>query len=182
VLDHVGVPVSDFERSKRFYTEALSPLGYELIMEPSVSAAGFGRWGKPDFWISQGEPGQAFHIAFAADDRFSVDAFHEAAMAAGGRDNGGPGLRPEYHASYYGAFVFDPDGNNIEAVCHGQEQEASKMPDSLFARMRRRGFCELRLYRILGSSLPQATPSQGKEIWPLGVYTCRAPTSILRVI
>jgi catechol 2,3-dioxygenase-like lactoylglutathione lyase family enzyme len=94
VLDHVGVPVSDFERSKRFYTEALSPLGYELIMEPSVSAAGFGGLGKPDFWISQGKPGQAFHIAFAADDRFSVDAFHEAAMAAGGRDNGGPGLRP----------------------------------------------------------------------------------------
>ncbi len=93
-------------------------------MQPSVSAAGFGRWGKPDFWISQGEPGQAFHIAFAADDRTTVDAFHEAAIAAGGRDNGGPGLRPEYHPSYYGAFVFDPDGNNIEAVCHMPEQEA----------------------------------------------------------
>src|SRR5829696_3072115 len=103
MLDHVGVPVQDFERSKRFYEEALSPLGYELIMEPSVSAAGFGRWGKPDFWIAQGEPGHAFH---------------EAAIAAGGRDNGGPGLRPEYHSSYYGAFVLDPDGNNIEAVCH----------------------------------------------------------------
>jgi catechol 2,3-dioxygenase-like lactoylglutathione lyase family enzyme len=138
VLHHVGVPVSDFERSKRFYTEALLPLGYELIMEPSVSAAGFGRWGKPDFWISQGEPGQAFHIAFAADDRFTVDAFHEAAMAAGGRDNGGPGLRPEYHASYYGAFVLDPDGNNIEAVCHGKSRKP-KMPDSLFARVRRSG-------------------------------------------
>ena len=120
-MDHVGVPVSNFERSKRFYTAALSPLGYELIMEPSVSAAGFGRWGEPDFWIVQGEPGQAFHIAFAADDRATVDAFHE---AAGGRDNGGPGLRPEYHPNYYGAFVFDPDGNNIEAVCHGPEQEA----------------------------------------------------------
>jgi catechol 2,3-dioxygenase-like lactoylglutathione lyase family enzyme len=91
VLDHVGVPVSDFERSKRFYAQALSPLGYELIMEPSDSAAGFGRSGKPDFWIAQGEPGQAFHIAFAADDRATVDAFHEAAIAAGGRDNGGPG-------------------------------------------------------------------------------------------
>jgi catechol 2,3-dioxygenase-like lactoylglutathione lyase family enzyme len=124
VLDHVGVPVSDFERSKRFYTEALSPLGYELIMEPSVSAGGFGGLGKPDFWISQGEPGQAFHIALAADDRATVDAFHEAAIAAGRRDNGGPGLLPAYHASYYGAFVLDPDGNNIEAVCHGQEQEA----------------------------------------------------------
>ena len=75
MLDHVGVPISDFERSKRFYEEALSPLGYELIMEPSVSAAGFGRSGKPDFWIVQGEPGQAFHIAFAADDRATVDAF-----------------------------------------------------------------------------------------------------------
>jgi catechol 2,3-dioxygenase-like lactoylglutathione lyase family enzyme len=118
VLDHVGVPVSDFERSKRFYEEALSPLGYELIMEPSVSAAGFGRSGKPDFWIVQGEPGQAFHIAFAAADRATVDAFYEEAIAAGGRDNGGPGLRPEYHSNYYGAFVLDPDGNNAEAVCH----------------------------------------------------------------
>jgi catechol 2,3-dioxygenase-like lactoylglutathione lyase family enzyme len=94
MLDHIGVPVSDFEQNKRFYEQALSPLGYELIMEPSVSTAGFGRWGKPDFWISQGEPGQAFHIAFAADDRATVDAFHEAAIAAGGSDNGGPGLRP----------------------------------------------------------------------------------------
>ena len=124
MLDHVRVPVSDFERSKRFYTEALSPLGYELIMEPSVSTAGFGRWGKPDFWIGQGEPGQAFHIAFAADERATVEAYHEAAMAAGGRDNGGRGLRPEYHASYYGAFALDPDGNNIEAVCHGPGMKA----------------------------------------------------------
>ena len=124
MLDHVGVPVSDFARSKRFYEEALSPLGYELIMEPSVYAAGFGRSGKPDFWIGQGEPGQAFHIAFAADDRAAVDAFYEVAIAAGGRDNGGPGLRPEYHPSYYGAFVLDPDGNNIEAVCHKAGEEA----------------------------------------------------------
>jgi catechol 2,3-dioxygenase-like lactoylglutathione lyase family enzyme len=124
MLDHLGVPVSDFERSKRFYAAALSPLGYELIMEPGVSVAGFGRWGKPDFWISQGEPGQALHIAFAADDRATVDAFHEVAIAAGARDNGGPGLRPEYHRNYYGAFVFDPDGNNIEAVFPGPEQEA----------------------------------------------------------
>ena len=118
MLDHVGVPVSDFEQSKRFYTEALSPLSYELIMEPSVSAAGFGRWGKPDFWVAQGEPVHAVHVAFTADDRATVEAFHEAAIAAGGRDNGGPGLRPEYHSNYFGAFVFDPDGNNIEAVCH----------------------------------------------------------------
>jgi catechol 2,3-dioxygenase-like lactoylglutathione lyase family enzyme len=118
VLDHVGVPVSDFERTKRFYARALSPLGYELIMEPSSSAAGFGKRGKPDFWIAQGETGQAFHIAFTAD------AFYEAAISAGGRDNGGPGLRPQYHASYYGAFVLDPDGNNIEAVCHKPGEEA----------------------------------------------------------
>src|SRR5215217_3155785 len=83
MLDHVGVPVSDFERSKRYYAQALSPLGYELIMEPSASAAGFGRRGKPDFWIAQGEIGQAFHIAFAADDRATVDAFYEVAIAAG---------------------------------------------------------------------------------------------------
>jgi catechol 2,3-dioxygenase-like lactoylglutathione lyase family enzyme len=124
VLDHVGVPVSDFERSKRFYAEALSPLGYELIMEPSVSAAGFGRRNKPDFWIGQVEPGQAFHIAFAADNRAIVDAFHEEALAAGARDNSGPGLRLEYHPSYYGAFILDPDGNNIEAVCHEPGEEA----------------------------------------------------------
>jgi catechol 2,3-dioxygenase-like lactoylglutathione lyase family enzyme len=118
VLDHVGVPVSDFERSKRFYEGALSPLGYELLMEPSDSTAGFGRSGKPDFWIAQGEPGNSIHVAFTADDHAAVVAFHEAAVAAGGRDNGGPGLRPEYHPNYYGAFVLDPDGYNIEAVCH----------------------------------------------------------------
>src|ERR687896_1149851 len=106
MLDHIGVPVSDFEQSKRFYSEALLPLGYELIMEPSVSAAGFGRWGKPDFWISQGEPGQAFHIAFAADDRATVDAFHEAAMAAGGGDNGGPRPSPLDHPHHYWGFLF----------------------------------------------------------------------------
>ena len=124
MLDHVGIRVSDFEQSKRFFTEAISPLGYELIMEPSVSTAGFGRRGKPDFWIGQGDRGQPVHIAFAASDRASVDAFHEEALAAGGRDNGGPGLRPEYHQSYYAAFVFDPDGNNIEAVCHEPGEEA----------------------------------------------------------
>ncbi len=124
MLDHMGVPVSDFERSKRFYAQALSPLGYELLMEPSAFAAGFGTRGKPDFWIGQGQTGQAFHIAFAAEDRAIVDAFYEEAKAAGGRDNGGPGLRPHYHASYYGAFVLDPDGNNIEAVCHRSGEEA----------------------------------------------------------
>jgi len=124
MLDHVGIPVSDFERSKRFYEQALSPLGYELIMEPRYGAAGLGRSGKPDFWVFQGEPGHAVHVAFAADDRATVDAFHEAAIAAGGKDHGRPGLRPEYHPSYYGAFVLDPDSNNIEAVCHGPGKAA----------------------------------------------------------
>ena len=124
MLDHVVIRVSDFEQSKRFYAEALSPLGYELLREPSVSAAGFGRQGKPEFWIVQGDRGQPAHIAFAADDRARVDAFHEEALAAGGRNNGGPGLRPKYHPSYYGAYVFDPDGNNIEAVCHEPAEEA----------------------------------------------------------
>jgi catechol 2,3-dioxygenase-like lactoylglutathione lyase family enzyme len=124
MLDHVGIPVSDFERSKRFYEEALSPLGYELIMEPRPGAAGLGRSGKPDIWIGQGEPGHPVHVAFAAADRASVRAFHEAAVAAGGRDNGRPGLRPEYHPSYYGAFVLDPDGNNVEAICHRAGEEA----------------------------------------------------------
>ena len=124
MLDHVGIPVSDFERSKRFYEQALCPLGYELIMEPRRGAAGLGRSGKPDFWVFQGEPGRAVHVAFAADDRASVDAFHEAAIAVGGQDNGRPGLRPEYHPTYYGAFVLDPDGNNVEAVRHGPVEEA----------------------------------------------------------
>lgn len=121
MLDHVSLPVSDLGRSKRFYAEALAPLGYELIMEHHISGAGFGRSGKPDFWIRQGVPSSAVHVAFAAADRATVDAFHEAAVVAGGRDNGGAGIRPEYHSTYYGAFVLDPDGNNIEAVCHGPE-------------------------------------------------------------
>jgi catechol 2,3-dioxygenase-like lactoylglutathione lyase family enzyme len=124
VLDHVGLQVSDRERSRRFYAQALSPLGYELVMEHRISGAGFGRSGKPDFWIRQGAPASNVHVAFAADHRAAVGAFHEAAIAAGGRDNGSPGLRPEYHPAYYGAFVLDPDGNNVEAVCHGPGDEA----------------------------------------------------------
>jgi catechol 2,3-dioxygenase-like lactoylglutathione lyase family enzyme len=124
MLDHVGIRVSDFEQSKRFYEEALSPLGYELIMEPRHGVAGLGHSSKPDFWISQGEPGHPVHVAFASSDRATVKAFHEAAVAAGGRDNGRPGLRPEYHPSYYAAFVLDPAGNNIEAVCHRSGEEA----------------------------------------------------------
>jgi catechol 2,3-dioxygenase-like lactoylglutathione lyase family enzyme len=125
MIDHVGFAISDYERGKAFYTKALAPLGYALIMEVAAKdtasgypAAGFGIGGKPDFWIGgEGKLEKPLHIAIAAKDRASVDAFHRAALAAGGRDNGAPGLRPHYHPNYYGAFVLDPDGHNIEAVC-----------------------------------------------------------------
>jgi catechol 2,3-dioxygenase-like lactoylglutathione lyase family enzyme len=124
MLDHVGFPVSDYARAKAFYEKALAPLGYVLVMEVAQPendspAAGFGAGGKPDFWIGgEGGLNRAVHLAIAAKDRAAVDAFHRAAMAAGGRDNGAPGLRPHYHPNYYAAFVLDPDGHNIEAVCH----------------------------------------------------------------
>jgi catechol 2,3-dioxygenase-like lactoylglutathione lyase family enzyme len=117
VIDHIGIRVSDYERSKAFYQKALAPLGYQLFMEGS-SGAGFRKETIPDFWVKLGTPAPSIHIAFASSDRDTVDAFHRAALAAGGRDNGAPGLRPEYHPNYYGAFVLDPDGHNIEAVCH----------------------------------------------------------------
>jgi catechol 2,3-dioxygenase-like lactoylglutathione lyase family enzyme len=109
----------DYERSKAFYSEALAPLDIELIKEPFERAAGFGRAGKPFFWIAATRPpATPVHVAFACDSRDVVDAFHGAALAAGGIDNGAPGPRPIYHEHYYGAYVLDPDGNNIEAVCH----------------------------------------------------------------
>jgi catechol 2,3-dioxygenase-like lactoylglutathione lyase family enzyme len=123
MLDHVGFPVSDYARSKAFYEKALAPLGYSMIMEVAqtandLSAAGFGANGKPDFWIGgEGGLNKPIHIAITAKDRATVDAFYRAAMAAGGKDNGPPGLRPHYHPNYYVAFVLDPDGHNIEAVC-----------------------------------------------------------------
>jgi catechol 2,3-dioxygenase-like lactoylglutathione lyase family enzyme len=127
MIDHLGIPVSDYKRAKTFYQQALAPLGYLLVMEvqqdaSDTPAAGFGADGKPDFWIgAEGGLNRPVHIAILAKDRASVDTFHRAALAAGGKDNGGPGLRPHYHANYYGAFVLDPDGNNIEAVCHAPE-------------------------------------------------------------
>jgi catechol 2,3-dioxygenase-like lactoylglutathione lyase family enzyme len=124
MLDHISLPVSDIERSKHFYEEALSPLGYELIMEHGISGVGFGHAGKPDFWIKWSAPSVAVHVAFASLDRGTVDAYYDAAIAAGGRHKGWPGPRPEYHPTYYGAFVLDLDGNNIEGVCHGPEREA----------------------------------------------------------
>jgi catechol 2,3-dioxygenase-like lactoylglutathione lyase family enzyme len=121
MLDHISIRVSNYQRSKLFFETALRPLGYRLVFEHAISGAGFGRSGKPDFWIKQGQPSPSLHIAFASDDRATVDAFYEAAISAHGRDNGGPGLRVEYHPAYYGAFVLDPDGHNIEAVCHKAE-------------------------------------------------------------
>jgi len=118
VIDHVGLGVSDLDASKAFYEQALRPLGYQLLMQRDGSA-GFGVDGKPDFWINVNRPVSGpVHVALASPDRATVQAFHAAGLEAGGRDNGPPGLRPQYHASYYGAFVLDPDGNNIEAVCH----------------------------------------------------------------
>ena len=124
MIDHIGFPVSDYARSKAFYDKALAPLGYTLVMEVQQDtnaspAAGFGSGGKPDFWIGgEGKLNKAVHIAITAKDRSAVDAFYRVALAAGAKDNGAPGLRPHYHPNYYGAFVLDPDGHNIEAVCH----------------------------------------------------------------
>lgn len=120
MLDHLGLDVTDYERSRAFYERALEPLGIGLIMEPVAGVGGFGDSGKPYFWIGRRDrpPQTGVHVAFAADSPEQVDAFHAAALAAGATDNGGPGLREIYHPNYYGAFVLDPDGNNVEAVCH----------------------------------------------------------------
>ena len=133
MIDHIGMPVGDIARATEFYLKALRPLGYGIVMEVSAAetghgaAIGFGtpgkdadfQSGKPSFWIGEGERlGGPIHVAFVAPSRASVDAFYRAGLAAGGKDNGAPGLRPHYHANYYAAFVLDPDGNNIEAVCH----------------------------------------------------------------
>jgi catechol 2,3-dioxygenase-like lactoylglutathione lyase family enzyme len=123
MLDHLGINVSDYDRSRDFYERALGPLGFVLLMEPAPRTGGFGREGKPSFWITdQRKPtSENVHVAFTAPDRATVDAFHAAALEAGGTDNGGPGIRELYHPTYYGAYVLDLDGNNVEAVCHTQE-------------------------------------------------------------
>ena len=134
MIDHLALNVRDIARATEFYLKALSPLGYGIVMRISAedtghsAAIGFGapggkpadfQSGKPSFWIAEGERRSGpMHVAFVAPSRAAVDAFYAAAIEAGGKDNGAPGLRPEYHANYYGAFVFDPDGNNAEAVCH----------------------------------------------------------------
>ncbi len=125
MIDHMGIDVSDFATSKTFYTAALAGIGYTLLQQFPASVtgkfdvAGFGENNEPDFWISGGGPARPpVHVAFRVTSRALVDAFYQAAMAAGGADNGAPGLRPLYHPHYYAAFVLDPDGHNIEAVCH----------------------------------------------------------------
>ncbi len=134
MIDHTSVNCSDFARSKAFYERALAPIGYGLLMDipaeqnDGVPAAGFGEGGKPDFWIGQGNPGSPpAHVAFTVRTHAQVKGFYAAALAAGGRDNGAPGLREHYHPNYYAAFVRDPDGHNIEAVCH-RDESASKKP------------------------------------------------------
>ena len=118
MLDHVGIRVSDMAASRAFYIAALAPLGYRLQMDFGDHGLGFGQDPKPDFWLYPGTPPTGLHLAFNAPDRATVDAFHAAALAAGATCNGAPGERPQYHPAYYGAFVLDRDGLNIEAVCH----------------------------------------------------------------
>jgi catechol 2,3-dioxygenase-like lactoylglutathione lyase family enzyme len=129
IIDHLGFGVADYRRAKAFYVEVLRPLGMALVMEVGPEqteqknwACGFGKNGKPEFWIgSDGHTTPPLHVAFVVDSRAEVRAFHAAALRAGGRDNGAPGLRPHYHSNYYGAFVFDLDGHNVEAVCHAAD-------------------------------------------------------------
>lgn len=129
MIDHVGFAVGDAERSRLFYQAALAPIGITLLRtvtpeqtEAGGTAHGFGRDGKAFFWVGDKEAvGEGTHVAFSVRSRDEVHAFHAAAIRAGGRDNGAPGLRPHYAPDYYAAFVLDPDGNNIEAVFRGPE-------------------------------------------------------------
>jgi catechol 2,3-dioxygenase-like lactoylglutathione lyase family enzyme len=137
MIDHIGLRVSDVTRATEFYLKALAPLGIAIVMEVSAeetghgAAVGFGADGKPFFWIGAGEGRSGpLHVAFAAASRNAVDAFYRSALKAGGKDNGPPGLRPHYHADYYAAFVFDLDGNNIEAVGHAPLQALKWRSDS----------------------------------------------------
>jgi catechol 2,3-dioxygenase-like lactoylglutathione lyase family enzyme len=120
VIDHINIGAADVATSRAFYERALAPLGYAVIFD-MPDGVGMGKDGKPDFFVSNRPSSAPLHIAFAAPDRATVDAFHRAALEAGGRDNGAPGLRPQYHPTYYGAFALDPEGNNVEAVCHRPE-------------------------------------------------------------
>jgi catechol 2,3-dioxygenase-like lactoylglutathione lyase family enzyme len=122
MIDHVKLFAADPARSRAFYEQALKPLGYRVMMEPAPGVVGLGVT-RPDFWIAPVEASPTLcHLAVRVDSEMEVEAFHAAALAAGGTDNGGPGLRSHYHQNYYGAFVLDPDGNNVEAVYHGAMQ------------------------------------------------------------
>ena len=129
MIDHLGIEVADYARSRAFYERVLATLGHGVVMEVTremsggYEGCGFGPPGRPQFWVGKGsgKPGSGSHIAFSAQTRAQVDAFHAAALSAGARDNGAPGPRPHYHPNYYGAFAIDPDGHNIEAVCHAPE-------------------------------------------------------------
>lgn len=121
MIDHVTLHATNYEQSKAFYEAALKPLGYAVAKEfPQFKACGFGIGGKPEFWMTEKPNVQGIHIAFNCTDKNLVDLFYDAAIAAGGKDNGPPGPRPQYHPGYYGAFVLDPSGHNVEAVCHDQ--------------------------------------------------------------
>jgi catechol 2,3-dioxygenase-like lactoylglutathione lyase family enzyme len=130
VIDHIGIGVRDFEASVEFYTRALAPLGFERVafIDADNRSAGFGVRGRDDFWIHEGRPAGRMHVAFAGESREAVDAFHAAALEAGARDNGAPGIRSEYSDSYYAAYVLDPNGNNIEAVHHGEAPSHKGQP------------------------------------------------------
>jgi catechol 2,3-dioxygenase-like lactoylglutathione lyase family enzyme len=128
MIDHTGLSVSDPRASRTFYDKALAPLGYEMMVQipeehtGGTAVFGYGVPPKADFWVAEGVPNAPrVHVAFRAETRRQVDEFYRAALAAGGKDNGSPGPRPHYHKDYYGAFVLDPDGHNVEAVCHGPE-------------------------------------------------------------
>jgi catechol 2,3-dioxygenase-like lactoylglutathione lyase family enzyme len=133
MLDHITLRVRDGAASKAFYAAALKPLGYGIVMEFGGSY-GMGVGGKPDFWITPDPEARPQHVAFRATSREMVDAFYAAAMAAGGRDNGPPGLRLDYHPNYYGAFVLDPSGHNVEAVCHAPPAATGRAPTRMAAR------------------------------------------------
>ena len=123
MLDHVTIGVSRLNHAREFYDRALRPLGIRRLYADGETFSGYGADKKAFFWIgARAAVTTGAHVAFTAPDRAAVDAFHAAALAAGGRDNGAPGLRPHYHHHYYGAFVLDPDGHNIEAVCHASAE------------------------------------------------------------
>lgn len=117
MIDHIVINVADLAASKAFYEQALAPLAIAVVLE-FPGTVGLGPERKPELWLRPGGGAEHVHVALRASDRAEVDAFHEAALAAGGTDNGGPGVREIYHPHYYGAFVLDPDGHNVEAVCH----------------------------------------------------------------